>query len=42
MCLLPLIAKVIEKLIHEQASTFLNSRKILYNYQSGLEKKQSN
>ena len=34
--LLPLISKVIEKVIHDQTSTFLNSRNLLYNYQSGL------
>ena len=34
--LLPLISKVIEKVIHDQTSAFLNSRNLLYNYQSGL------
>ena len=39
--LLPLISKVIEKAIHDQASTFLNSRNLLYTYQSGFQKKHS-
>ena len=39
--LLPLISKVIEKLIHEQTSTFLAKNEILYNYQSGFRKKHS-
>ena len=39
--LLPLISKVIEKVIHDQTSTFLNSRNLLYNYQSGFCKKHS-
>ena len=30
--LLPLISKVIEKVIHEQAGTFLNSRDLLCTY----------
>ena len=34
--LLPLISKVIEKVIHGQTSAFLNSRNLLYNYQSGF------
>ena len=34
--LLPLISKVTEKIIHEQASTFLNPRNLLYTYQSGF------
>ena len=37
--LLPLMSKVIEKVIHEQASTFLNSRNLLYTYESGFQKK---
>ena len=32
MSLLLLISKVIEKVIHDQASTFLNSKNLLYNY----------
>ena len=39
--LLPLISKVIEKAIYDQASTFLNSRNLLYTYQSGFQKKHS-
>ena len=39
--LLPLIPKVIEKVVHIQTSTFLNSRNILHNYQSGLCKNYS-
>ena len=39
--LLPLISKVIEKVIHNQTSTFLNSKNLLYNYQSGFRKKHS-
>ena len=38
--LLPLISKVIEKVIHDQTSTFLNSKKS-YTYQSGFRKKRS-
>ena len=39
--LLPLISKVIEKVIHDQTSVFLNSRNLLYNYQSGFRKNHS-
>ena len=39
--LLPLISKVIEKVIHDQTSAFLISRKLLCNYQSGLHKNHS-
>ena len=39
--LLQLISKVIEKVIHDQTSTFLNSRNLLYNYQSGFCKNHS-
>ena len=39
--LLPLISKVIEKVIHNQTSTFLNLKNLLYNYQSGFRKKHS-
>ena len=34
--MLPFISKVIEKVIHDQTSAFLNSRNLLYNYQSGF------
>ena len=39
--MLLLISKVIEKVIHDQTSTFLNSRNLLYNYQSGFRKNHS-
>ena len=39
--LLPLISKIIEKVIHDQTSAFLNSRNLLYNYQSGFRKNHS-
>ena len=39
--LLSLISKVVKKVIHDQASTFLNSKKLLYTYQSGFRKKHS-
>ena len=39
--MLPLISKAIEKVIHSQTSTFLNSRNLLYNYQSGFRKNHS-
>ena len=39
--LLPLISKVIEKVIHDQTSAFLNSTNLLYNYQSGFRKNHS-
>ena len=39
--LLLLISKVIEKVTHDQTSAFLNSRNLLYNYQSGFRKKRS-
>ena len=39
--LLPLISKVIEKVIHNQTSTFLNCRNLVYNYQSGFHKNHS-
>ena len=39
--LLPLIFKVIEKVIHDQTSTFLNPKYLLYIYQSGFLKKHS-
>ena len=34
--LLPLVSKVIEKVIHNQTKTFLSKNKILYKYQSGF------
>ena len=36
--LLPLVSKVIEKVIHNQTELFLNKNKILYKYQSGFRK----
>ena len=39
--LLPLISKVIEKVIHDQASIFLNSKSLLHTHQSGFRKKHS-
>ena len=39
--LLPLISKVIEKVIHDQASTFLNLKHLLYTYQSGFQKEHT-
>ena len=36
--LLPLISKVIKKVIHDQTSAFCNPRNLLYNYQSGFRK----
>ena len=39
--LLPLISKVIEKVIHDQASTSLNSKNLLNTYQSDFRKKHS-
>ena len=38
---LPLISRIIEKLIHEQTSSFLSNNEILYNYQSGFRKNHS-
>ena len=38
---LPLISKIIEKLIQEQTSSFLSNNEILYNYQSGFRKNHS-
>ena len=37
--LFPLISKVIEKVIHDQTSTFLNSKNLLYTDQSDFRKK---
>ena len=39
--LLPLISKVIEKVVRNQTSTFLNLKNFLYTYQSGFPKKHS-
>ena len=39
--LLPLISKVIEKVIHDQTQSFLYENNILYDYQSGFRKKYS-
>ena len=39
--LLPIISKIIEKLIHKQTSSFLSNSKSLYNYQSGFWKNHS-
>ena len=39
--LLPLISKVIEKVVHNQTQTFLDENNILYNSQSGFRKKYS-
>ena len=39
--MLLLISKVMEKVIHDQTSAFLNSRNLLYNYQSGFRKNHS-
>ena len=36
--LLPLISKVIEKIIHDQTQLFLDENKIIYRYQSGFRK----
>ena len=41
LALLPLISKVMEKVIHDQTSAFLNSRNLLYSYQSGFRKNHS-
>ena len=34
--LLPLISKIIEKVVHNQTNEFLSANKISYNYQSGF------
>ena len=36
--LLPLISKIIEKVIHDQTQAFLDKNKILYKFQSGFRK----
>ena len=38
--LLPLISKIIEKVVHNQTNEFLSDNKILYNYQSGVRTNQ--
>ena len=35
---MPLVSKVIEKVIHDQTEIFLSKNKILYKYQSGFRK----
>ena len=39
--LLPLISKIIEKIIHNQTQSFLDDQKIPYTYQSGFRKHYS-
>ena len=39
--LLPLISKIIEKVVHDQTNEFLPTNKILYNYQSGFRTNHS-
>ena len=39
--LLPLLSKLIEKVIHTQAQKYLDKRSVLYKFQSGLRKKIS-
>ena len=39
--LLPLISKVIEKVLHEKINAFLNENKILYKFQSGFRNHHS-
>ena len=39
--LLPLISKIIEKVVHNQTNGFLSDNKILYNYQSGFRTNHS-
>ena len=39
--LLPLISKIIEKVIHDQTQSFLDKNNILYSFQSGFRKKYS-
>ena len=39
--LLPLISKVIEKVVHEQTNNFLNENNILYKFQSGFRSNHS-
>ena len=39
--LLPLISKIIEKIVHNQTQSFLDKNNILFNFQSGFRKKFS-
>ena len=39
--LLPLVSKIIEKIIHNQVESFLHSHNIIYKYQSGFRKNHS-
>ena len=39
--LLPLVSKIIEKIIHNQVENFLNSHNIIYKYQSGFRTNHS-
>ena len=39
--LLPLVSKIIEKIVHNQTQSFLNENNILFNFQSGFRKKFS-
>ena len=36
--LLPLISKIIEKIIHDQTQNFLDKNNVIYRYQSGFRK----
>ena len=39
--LLPIVSKIIEKLVHDQTQNYLSENKILYDYQSGFRKNYS-
>ena len=39
--MLPLISRVTQKVVYDQTSTFLDSKRLLYTYQSGFRKNQS-
>ena len=39
--LLPIVSKIIEKIIHDQTMEYLTDNKILYRYQSGFRKNHS-
>ena len=39
--LLPVISKVIERVVHNQTNSFLTQNKVLYNFQSGFRNKHS-
>ena len=41
MSLLPVLLKVIEKVVQEQTTKFLNDNNLLYNYQSGFRSNHS-